>query len=321
MARVFISDLSKGYSEALEQGFQYLSAEITIKPDSRVYIKPNLTFPTFRKGVMTSPEALEATVRYLKNFTNRVTICESDSGGYNRFSMDEVFRVTGILEMARRYGVSVINMSYAPSRAVAVQTRWRTLSVPIPELLLDEVDLFVTMPVPKMHANAIVSLAIKNQWGCIQEPRLRLKLHPYFKEVVYSINKIFPRCVAIMDGKYGLTQNGPMRGTAIDLNWILVANSVFWCDYFGLLLMGLDYRTVPYLRFIFEREKMSASDDVVVNTDYRLFKKEQFFLRREWTDYPGLSAFRSRCLAYVAYESPLASSLHWLLYRFREPFY
>jgi uncharacterized protein (DUF362 family) len=320
-AKAFLADLTSGYGEILQSGFAFCGGSRPIGTSDRICIKPNLTFPYFRKGVMTNPEALEALIVYLKSYTDRITICESDSGGYNRFSMDQVFQATGIAEMARRYGVRLVNMSYEPSRIISVKAGLRTLRVPLPTLLLEETDLFVTIPVPKIHMNTVVSIAIKNQWGVIQEPELRLKLHPYFKEVIYQVNKSMPRSFAFVDAKYALTRSGPLRGDAIEWNWAMVTNSIFYADLIVTSLMGLDGHRIRYLEYIFRNEGIRSLDEVTFNTDYRRFSKGALYLHREWTDYPGLLTFNSRLLAYIGYESLLAKPLHWLLYRFRERFF
>lgn len=319
--RIFVIRLEQIYRPAIRDAFEWLGLGKSLKSGDRVAIKPNLTFPTFRKGVMTSPEALEAVILYLKQFTDRITVCESDSGGYNRFSMDEVFARTGIAEFARRHGVDVVNMSYLPSRPIRVRSGMRTLSVPLPRLLLDETDLFITMPVPKVHANATVSLSLKNQWGIIQQPKQRLKLHPYFEEVVYAINRALPRSITVFDGRYGLNRNGPMRGEEVELNWLLASDNLFVADGVVAEIIGFDWREIPHLRYALQKEGISSFDHIQCNTDYRSFKQHRFHLRREWTDYPGVFTFNSRMMAYLGYESPLAKPLHWLLYRFREPFY
>ncbi len=304
----------------MREGFAFLGESARIQWSDRVAIKPNLTFPEFRRGVMTNPEAIEALVIYLKDFTNNITICESDSGGYNRFSMDEVFERTGIASFAKRYGVKVVNMSFLPSRPIQVQRYRREFEVPLPSLLLDDTDLFITMPVPKVHANTTVSLSLKNQWGVIQDPALRLKLHPCFQEVIYRINKALPRALSVVDGKYGLTRNGPMRGDALELNWLLMSDNLFVADLAVTELMGFDYRKIPYLRYILAKERLASLDGVESNAEHR-FRSNAFYLSRDWTDYPGLLTFNSRTLAYIGYESLLAKPLHWILYRFREPFY
>jgi uncharacterized protein (DUF362 family) len=316
--KVFIDSLADGYEEPLSKSFDYLGLSGTLRPSDRIAIKPNLTFPQYRKGVMTSPAALEALVVYLKNFTSNITICEADSGGYNRFSMDEVFATTGLRAMADRYGVKIVNLSHVKSRPIRFLCRWRTLSVPLPVLILDETDLFITMPVPKVHSNTGISLSLKNQWGIIQEPELRLKLHPYFNDVIYQINKALPRAISVLDGKYGLTRNGPMLGDEVELNWIVVGDNLFAVDEVVCRMMGFDPANIPHLKHALRKEHHGP---VEFNVDYRKFACDHFYLERKWTDYPGWLAFHSRALAYVGYESALARPLHWLLYCFREPFY
>jgi len=319
--KIFIERLAGDYSEPIARGFDFIGHAQTIRWGDRVVVKPNLTFPVFRKGVMTNPDAVESMVLYLKNFTDKITICESDSGGYNRFSMDEVFANTGLTEMAKRYGVQLVNMSYVASRPIYFRHRIRKFSVPLPSFLLDETDLFITMPVPKVHCNTKVSISLKNQWGVIQQPDLRLKLHPYFTEVIYQINKALPQAIAVVDGKYGLTRNGPMRGDEIELNWLLIGDNLFYVDYVVSSLMGQNYRYIPHLNYALGKEHIHDLKGVTFNTDYKPFISTEFYLEREWTDYPGLFTFNSRTLAYVGYESILAKPLHWLLYRFRVPFY
>ena len=66
---------------------------------------------------------------------------------------------------------------------------------------------------------------------------------------------------------------------------------------------------------------ISEQNQIVCNTELKPFQKERFYLKRELTDYPGLFAFNSSRLAYLAYFSPLAGLMHKLLYLFRVPFY
>lgn len=319
--RLYIETLGDDYLSTVQRGIEWVGIQPILKWGDKVCIKPNLTFPTFRKGVMTNPKALEAVVVHLKNFTNEITICESDSGGYNRFSMDEVFARTGIAEFAKRHGVRICNTSFAPSRSVCCRTGWRTLEIPLPAFILDDVNLFITMPVPKVHTNTLVSLSLKNQWGLTRDPAIRLKLHPFFKEVIYEITKALPRSIAIVDGKYGLNRSGPLRGDVIELDWVMVSENLFITDLVVSDLMGFDWQTIPHLRYALSREGIKSVEGVSFNRDYRDFKKDKFFLKRQWTDYPGLLTFNSRLFAYLGYQSILAKPAHWLLYRFREPFY
>ena len=322
MPKIFIDSLgSAGYLPAMQAGFQWLDLGAHLKPGDHVCIKPNLTFPTFRRGVMTNPECLESLVVALGDYTSKITIVEADSGGYNRFRIDDVFERIGLNELSRRHGVRVLNLSDLPTRSISVQARGQELSVPLPCLLLDECDFFMTVPVPKVHANTVVSLAVKNQWGCIPLPSARLDLHPYFPEVIHAVNQALRTSLAVVDGRFGLTRNGPMLGDVLELNWLMVADDIYAADWTCCQIMQIDPRKPPYLEYLRKAGALPPESSLVFNDDYRKFRRERFYLRRKWTDYPGLIAFHSAAAAYWGYKSPLAGFFHWLLYLFREPFY
>ncbi len=319
--RAHLARLNGDYRPCIQEGLEYIGVLQQIGRGDRVAVKPNLTFPEFRQGVMTSPAAVEALLEILISRGARVTICESDSGGYNRFSMTEVFQRTGLRKVAERLGAEIVNLSHEPSRLIPVRSGIRKLQVPLPSRILDRTDWFISMPVPKVHLNTRLSLSIKNQWGIIQQPSQRLKLHPYFTEVIHAISRVLPRAVAVMDGQFGLTRSGPLRGDAVPLGWTLVASDLYTCDLVAASLMGIDHRRVPHLRTILRREGREDIRQIQFNVPIDPFVSNAFYLKRVWTDYPGLLTFHSRLLAFVGYESGLAKPLHKLLYLFREPFY
>ena len=320
--RVFLDRISTaGYLKAIQQGLQYVDFGHLVSSDDRVFVKPNLTFPTYRPGVMTSPAAIEAAIQAIREYTPHISIGDADSGGYNRFSMDQVYHETGLWAFAERYGVQVVNLSQVERRTISFQAGRRRVSLGLPRLLTDDVALLVTMPVPKVHANTGVSLAFKNQWGCIPEPADRLRLHPYLEHVVLEVNKAVKAGVAIVDGAYGLTVNGPMQGESVPLDWILVASSLGAGERVTCELMQVSLERVPHLRRARSQGLIPERGSIALSQDLRPFLKQRFVLRRKWTDIPGLLAFRSPFLAYLAYFSPLSRVLHRILYLFREPFY
>lgn len=318
----FIERLStSGYQELIRRGLEYIRFDKLVSPDSRVFIKPNLTFPTYREGVMTSPKAVEAAILAIREYTSLIYVGDADSGGYNRFSMDEVYKETGLWDYAEKLDVQVVNLSQVERREIAFQYRNRDFGLDLPRLLTDEIDLLVTMPVPKVHANSGVSLTFKNQWGCIPEPADRLKLHPYLGHVLLEVNKAVKAKVAIMDGRYGLNVNGPMRGQAVELDWVMVTDDIGAGAAMACELMQIPLERIRHLRYIRAMGYIPERDRIQVNRDIKPFQRTPFYLRRNWTDYPGYLAFHSSFLAYLAYFSPLADLLHRMLYLFREPFY
>jgi len=319
--RVCLQRLEENYPPVVREALGSVGFFENVPPGSTVFLKPNLTFPTYRPGVMTSVECLTAVVELLRARGYRVIIGEADSGGYNRFSIDEVFKKMGIDELARRTGARVVNISFTEPEWLEVRAGWRTLRVPLPKLLLCEIDAFITLPVPKIHMNTMVSMSIKNQWGCIQEPSERLKLHPYFAEVMFEVNRRLPKAYSIIDGRFGLNGSGPMRGDPVPLNWVLASNDLVAADRVCCRLMQIDERRVGYLRHFRRRGWWSEFEAIQLNQPLTPFLREKFYLQRAWTDYPGLCCFRNSFLAWLGYRSPLAGFAPWLLYKFRQPFY
>lgn len=320
-ARIFLQKLDQGYEAVLREAFAWHNLGSRLKPGDSVFIKPNLTFPIYRRGVMTNPECIEAIVRVVKDYTNRITVVEADSGGYNKFDISAVFEKTGIKALEQKYGIQVVNLSRLPKSTFEFNYKGRNLKVPFPAVLTEECNLFLTVPVPKIHMNTGVSMSIKNQWGCISEPSARLDLHPFLEKILYEINKRLHPAMSIIDGRYGLNRSGPMEGDPVELNWLMMADDLYAADFACCHLMQIDPLRIYYLRYLENEESLPNMQEIVFSQDYRSFIKEKFYLRRLWTDYPGLMAFRSPSLAYLGYKSPLADFFHWLLYLFRKPFY
>jgi uncharacterized protein (DUF362 family) len=319
--RVYLQRLADNYPVVVREGLEQTGFFEDVAPGSTVFLKPNLTFPVYRPGVMTSFGCLKAVTELLRGRGYGVIIGEADSGGYNRFSIDEVFKKMGINELAERTGARCVNISFAEPEWLEVRAGWRTLRVPLPKLLLHEIDAFITLPVPKIHMNTLVSMSIKNQWGCIQEPSERLKLHPYFAEVMFEVNRRLPRAYSIIDGRYGLNGSGPMSGDPVEMDWLLASNDLVAADRVCCRLMQIDERRVNFLQHFRRAGWWSDFESIRLNQPFGPFVKEKFFLKRAWTDYPGWFCFNNSFLAWLGYRSPLAGFAHWLLYKFRKPFY
>ena len=262
-ARAYLGRLSdSSYLERVQEGLQYIGAERLIGRNTRVFVKPNLTFPSYVPGVMTSPDAVDATLAALSDYTSRIVIGDSDSGGYNPFSMHEVYSAIGMHDIARRYGASVVNLTDLPRRPIRIPGRGRPISVSLPRLLTDDTDLLLTMPVPKVHMNTGVSLSFKNQWGCIPEPQDRLRLHPDFARVVLGVNRAISARLAVVDGRVGLDVTGPMRGSAVELDWLLVSDDLGAAARLSCELIGVPFDRIRHLRYAERHGAVPGQDEI-----------------------------------------------------------
>ncbi len=307
-------------AKSILAGLEWINFSARCNSATRIFIKPNLTFPSYRPGVMTSPDFLDALLKALKEFTGHIFIGNSDSGGYNRFSMETVFRSIGLYPLAKKYGAKVVNLTEQPCAPYRVRQGGRERPLNLPALLLEETDLLISVPVPKVHMYTGVSLSLKNLWGCIPSNRDRLLLHPWLEEILPQLVQAMKASTALIDGRIGLNRNGPLRGDPVPLGWILLADDLFAADRTACDILSVDWRRIGHLSI---DESMGRPAFVIARTGRNPgeFQTVQFYLRRNPTDWPGWLAFHSPWVAWLAYFSPAAALLHRILYFFRTPFY
>ena len=135
------------------------------------------------------------------------------------------------------------------------------------------------------------------------------------------MNKAVKARVAIIDGKFGLNVNGPMKGEPVELNWALITDDIGAGARLACELMQVPLSGINHLKYAQSLGLIPERRDIRLNCDLRPFIRNRFVLKRVWTDLPGFLAFKSPFISYLAYFSPLADILHRILYLFRDPFY
>lgn len=319
--KVFVSPLGPDTSETIRQGLNYINASRLLTPGTHVFIKPNLTFPQFRPGVTTTPAYIENVIIALKDYSIKITIGEADSGGFNRFSMQDVYRELGIDEICKRYAVDLVNLYDLPRTNVPFGYEGRAYQIPIPNIFSEQIDFTITLPVPKIHMNSGVSLSFKNQWGCIPDPKDRLRLHPAFKQAVLEINKHVKTKMVLADGTYGLNDSGPMLGTPEKLDVTLISDDIGAAAVGLCRLMGIDYKTISHLKYAEARNWIPDLNSICYSRPPEELCSKKFSLKRKLTDLPGLTAFNNNAFAWLIYFSPASDLLHKAYSFIRKPFY
>jgi uncharacterized protein (DUF362 family) len=280
---------------------------------TRVAIKPNLTYPYHRPGITTSPAVLAATVRVLLERTRYLAIVETD-GGYGAWTASEAFVAHGIVALGRQYGLEVVNLNDERREMIRFRSRFREYELPLPTRLLHATDVFITMPVPKIHCMTGISLAYKNQWGCVPDT-MRLRRHYIFDDAIVAIDNAL-RPVVLADGTYFLDKNGPMEGVPVRMDLIIAASSAGAFDRYTTELMGCDWRRVGHLRRAAEAGRMPRNlSEIMSNVNPEESRRHVFVLNRTLRNYIALTGFKSRFLTWLGYESWFGRvALHRLLY-------
>jgi uncharacterized protein (DUF362 family) len=290
---------------------------ITARLGSSVFLKPNFTYPFPKEGVTTSRELIEALVGLLRDAgVQRICLGEGE-GGYNAFSMDETFTAFRLEDLTERYGLEVVNLNRWPSTIVPVEGRRGRWDVPLPTPLLEEFDTFLTLPVPKVHAMTRMSGAVKNQWGIVQDP-MRLALHLGIDEILAEVTARLPNPVAVVDGTWGLTGNGPMiEGEAIELGWVAAADDLWLCDRVLCQLMGQAPEPVQPLGWGLRQGLVPELATSRLPADLDDFVDARYFLKRNaWNRLAKVTWYSAR-LNHLVYFSKASGVLHRVMYSVR----
>lgn len=315
--RVAIESLNQqNYAEKLAAAMQFVAWDRIVPSQARVYIKPNFTYPIYKPGVTTSAAVVEAVAQILRTRTPHITIVESDGGGHV-WTAQEAFKGHGLFDLAPRYGLHLMNLSEQPSERAEATVAGRKVGVVLPSVLLHECEVFITLPVPKVHAMTRVSLGFKNQWGCQPDVK-RIRNHPDFDRKVLAINKLLKPRMAIFDGTYFLNRTGPMEGDAIKKDLLIVSDDIGAGSLVCCEIMRIDPWAVSHFRLA-RKEGMFPESlaQVELNCNLEPFKGEPFRLERTWLNWLALAAFRSRIGTKLVYDSILAHPIHELLYLIR----
>jgi uncharacterized protein (DUF362 family) len=318
MSRAFIGRMGEGGMSPVDvrRALEWLDWERIVPEGARVFVKPNLTWPEHRPGVTTTPQAMEAVLAVLRERTPRITLGESN-GGYHSFAAEEAFRGHGLPALAEHYGIRLVNLSKLPAETLEMEIGGRAVAVTLPGLLLHEVDVFLTLPVPKARVMTGVSLAFKNQWGCISST-MRLREHPEFDRKIIAINKALRSQLAILDGMYFLDGAGPLTGEAVKRNLLIAADGPGAASAVACRIMGISPESIAHFR-IAEREGLFPMDlrGVVFNASPDEFRGRTFRMKRAVMDWISLAGFRNRILSRIFWDLPSAGPLHGLLYALR----
>lgn len=299
--KVFLAGSDRHAPTAIRTALERIGLLARIRPDTRVALKPNLTYPYHKAGVTTSPEFIRETVRILREKTPHIAVVETD-GGYGAWSATEAFRGHGVYDLAREFGIHVVNLCEEPRELIEFRSGWQLNRLPLPTRLLHETDIFISMPVPKVHAMTRLTLSYKNQWGCIPDT-MRLRRHYLFNDAIIAINRRL-RPAVLGDGTYFLDRNGPLEGEPVRMNLVIAATDAGSFDRYVSELMGVSWRTVPHLRRAAVLGDMPTSlSEIDCNVAPRDARSHQFSLDRSVRNWIALSGFKSRFLTWLGYES------------------
>jgi uncharacterized protein (DUF362 family) len=316
-SRVFLEHIDSDVKATLRRGLHFIDWDRYIDSKSTVFIKPNFTFPRHIEGVTTSPELLRGLLQLLKGKAGRVIVGESD-GANHAFTAEESLKGHGMYDMCKEEGAEAVSLSRLPSTIVESSVLGKNVKVNLPDLLLHDVDCFISVPVFKVHAMTNVTLSIKNSWGCVPDT-MRCLLHQDLAHKLTLIaGRLRPRIV-IIDGLYSLNRHGPMYGEPVRTDMLLVSDNTVAADALGAMIMGFSPRSIQHLA-VAEKAGLGplSPADIEVNTDWSKYRR-QFKIERTLIDRASSLLFHSELIARIVMDSALTPLIYKVVGFLRSP--
>lgn len=306
-----VTDLKRDIKKSLD----YINWKKIVRPDSTVFIKPNFTYPFYKEGITTSPDLIKYLLEILKDRADNVIIGESN-GGNHSFSADDAFEGHNLPEICKNTGVELVNLSKISSRFVEESIVGKKVKVSLPELLLDDIDCFISVPVLKVHVMTNVTLSMKNLWGCYPDT-MRCLHHKNLGHKLTLITKSLNPKIVVMDGIYALDGHGPMYGEPKKLDLILSSNNSVAIDAIGTSVMGIPIKTVEHI-LIAEKEGLGTTDidKIKMNDDWGKFEMN-FSSNKTIIDNLSTLLFNSKIMAKLVIDSPVSPVIYGIAKHFR----
>ena len=176
---------SKTIFKAVEKSLNFISWNSKLKKGT-VILKINAVWDKLYPGCTTTPMVIEGVLKLLlatnKFLPQDITIVDTDTAAMKR--ADNSFKVQGIYNLAKRYGVKLINLSKTDFTEVSFSGQVLK-KLKISKVIL-EADNIITIPVLKTHAYSGITASLKNQWGCIHD--LRHNYHLVLNQAIADVN-------------------------------------------------------------------------------------------------------------------------------------
>jgi Uncharacterized conserved protein len=318
--KVYIDTIDKeNLLEKIQRGLEFIKVNEIINRDSVIFIKPNLTDSSHKPGITTTPEIIKAVIEAFSPLVKKIFVGESDGGNYS-YSANTSLKNHGVFDVASHFSnVEVVNLSKLPRTRVTENVCGKKVWVDLPDLLINEIDCLVSVPVLKTHAMTHGTFSIKNLWGCYPDP-MRLLYHKNLDYKLAFISKLTKNKIQIIDGFWALDGHGPMEGTPVAVNKILVSNDPVAVDTLSAYLMNLDKSKIGHL-IISEQFGLGTSDinKIQFNKDISKEKLKKFKPYKIKLDYLSVLLFRSVTLSKLIVASPVTPFIYSVINLTRPP--
>jgi uncharacterized protein (DUF362 family)/Pyruvate/2-oxoacid:ferredoxin oxidoreductase delta subunit len=222
-----------------------------VKPGMKVLLKPNLlSAKAPERAITTHPEVAAVVARMVRRLNADVII--GDSPGGAKRGVKRVWENTGMLAMAAREGIELVNFESSGVTKMKVKDRYYYLAKPAVEA-----DLIINLPKLKTHVLTLMTGAVKNMFGLIPgfrkgEYHKEAPRPADFAQIIVDILSLRPPELTIMDAVLTMEGDGPSSGTPRWSNLIMASSDPVAVDAIAAEIIGLKPNQVPTTRIASE---------------------------------------------------------------------
>jgi uncharacterized protein (DUF362 family) len=246
-AKVYLVHPTPDHREGVRAGLRLLAAYQDLGPlfrGEQVLVKPNCV-SSHRQLAATHVGALEAVLEFVVSHDPKRVILGEGSAEDTLAA----FRNFGYLELARRYGVEILDLNRdEPVPFTIYAASGRPLEVPVSRTALESVRVSVALP--KTHDTVVITASLKNlAVGAIQRPH-KWDVHQGYPAINLNLALLSRRLsphLAVIDGHVGMEGDGPVSGTPVEHRISLVGIDPVAVDAVVTYLMGFEPGEVGYL--------------------------------------------------------------------------
>ncbi len=238
--RVYVRSGSYEYEKLRPLIFGLLSMldQGRIRQQSRVLIKPNFLAPAPPdRAMITHPLVIKAAVEYVYEKGALPQVSDSPAMGTFERLMHE-----GGIDVSLR-DIPVVCRPFKDSRVVDIGPPFNRIEIAADAM---EADVIINLPKLKTHTQMLLTLGVKNMFGCIvglRKPEWHLRAgidRERFAELLVRIYATVKPAITILDGILAMEGQGPGKsGMPRELGIVVAANDAFAVDAVVCRMLGV----------------------------------------------------------------------------------
>lgn len=230
-----------------------------IRSGERVLIKPNmLSAARPEDAVLTHPLIIRAAVEYVLQKGAHPQVSDSPAIG----SFEGILKQNGTAEALK--GLPVVCIPFKETVLVDVGKPYGRIEIAKDAM---ETDIIINLPKLKTHAQMLLTLAVKNMFGCIigfkkSQWHMRAGVDTMaFARLLVAIHQAVAPTVSILDGILALEGDGPGKGgKPRKLDVLIGSDNSFALDMVVCEMVGVYYENVPPLKIGYNEQLIPAFD-------------------------------------------------------------